>query len=145
MAENILNITEQSIVSKALVLLFNQYPSLPVDHVEFNMVAEEGIGIIPMKGALILEENIIGGYKAQYPFQIIYSSKPSTSNKRIERQNVVDLIAEWAENPEQYPPLDGNREIEEIERTSTANMIYRDDAGIEKYQITMNLTYRKDV
>lgn len=142
---NILDIAEQSVISKALVLLFNKYPDLPVDHVEFNYVGDDGVGILPMKGSYYIEEFISGSFKAQYPFQIIYSSKPSTSNKRIDRQNIVDLMAEWAENPAIYPLLNGSRTIEEIKRTSTANMIYRDDTGNEKYQITMNLVYRKDV
>lgn len=143
----VLDITEQSIISKMLILIFNECPYLPegITRVEFNNVTEGGIGLIAMQGANKTSEYIDGSYEGQYPFQLVYDSRPSTSSKRIERQNVIDLMGEWAELLEEYPPLDGNRAIYDIRRTSSSNLLYRDEAGNEKYQITMNLLYRKEV
>ena len=141
---------EQQHIENALIGLVYEYPNLKglmIDEVEFNKVIENTptLSLFTLPGVIKKEEYITGAYIGQYPFQLIYATKPTNTEGRIDRQTKLEILAEWLEGGTSYPGLTGNRAIQKIERTSCVSLAERLENGLELYQIAMNLEYGREV
>lgn len=143
-----LSISEQSIISKAVLLLINQFPEMP-KHVKagYQYISDsEPIGVFSMQGAVKLTEYLCmpdeESFDAQFPFFIRYRCKPTNTIQRISKQDFLDRMGEWVEQ-QTYPALTDNRKITEIKRTSTTFLYARYEDGSEEYQCNFNLLYEK--
>lgn len=143
-----LSIAEQSIISKAVVLLVNSYSGLPVGVTSsYQYISDdEPLGIFSMQGAVKLEEYLCmpdeESFDGQFPFYILFRCKPTSTVQRINKQNMLDMLGDWIEQQE-YPALTGNRRITEIKRTTTSFLSARYENGMEEYQCNFNLIYEK--
>lgn len=104
-----------------------------------------GIALFEIQGAIKSKEYIDGSYIGQYPFALVYRTKPTNTNQRIVKQNTIDSIGEWLEHLD-YSKLANakDRSIISINRTNTSSLIYCDESGNEDYQGLFNLKYFKE-
>jgi hypothetical protein len=142
-----LSTAEQKCIGQAILELFNKYPELPVESIDFNKIIEDEstLSIYPLSEAVVLERYISGNYVGQYPFQVIYACRPVTTGERLDKQLLLESLSEWLEEGTAYPKLTDGRTIQEVYRTSSVTLMDRTESGLELYQITMNLKYRKVV
>lgn len=142
-----LSVTEQSTISEAILRLIGEYEDFPSEistkDIFWNFLKPNRcIGIFSMPGAVYLRRYVSGSFRAQFPFSMRYTTKPTNNKGRIEKQAVLDELGEWLESVT-YPALSDNRTIDKIERTSSSQLIGVDADGNELYQINMVLTYSK--
>lgn len=146
--ENPLDIAEQDILSKALLLMINQFPDMPENvAASYQYIDDDNsLGVFSMKGAVKLTEYLCmpdeEKFDGQFPFFILFRCKPSNTMQRINKQDFLDKLGEWLEKQE-YPPLSGGRTITEIARTTTTSLAGRFENGMEEYQCNFNLIYEK--
>lgn len=147
MAENekvtLTTATEQQLISKIFLDIVNNCPDIPSGlMVQYgNLEDSESMCIIPNGKAIYTKQWISGSYEAQFPASLIYRVRPADTLKRLEAQKVIDQIGEYLENMS-YPQIDGNRTIQKIERLSNSELVYRDESGIEDWQLNLNLIYK---
>ncbi len=142
-----LSVTEQSTISEALLRLIGEYEDFPSEistkDIFWNFLKpNRRIGIFSMPGAVYLRRYVSGSFRAQFPFSVRYTTKPTNNKSRIEKQSVLDELGEWLESVT-YPALSDNRTIDKIERTASSQLIGVDADGNELYQCNMVLTYSK--
>jgi len=142
-----LSVTEQSTISEALLRLIGEYEDFPSEistkDIFWNFLKpNRSIGIFSMPGAVYLRRYVSGSFRAQFPFSVRYTTKPTNNKSRIEKQSVLDELGEWLESVT-YPALSDNRTIDKIERTASSQLIGVDADGNELYQCNMVLTYSK--
>lgn len=140
-----LSIAEQTTISEAIMRLINSWSGLPTGITpQWQMVdGTESMGVIPLQGAVYIKKDILGGFTAQYPFEVLYDTSPKNNKQRLAKQKVLDDLGEWLEAAE-YPELTDNRTIISIERTTTSFLAGRKESGEELYQCNMMLKYRKE-
>lgn len=134
--------TEQQLISKVFLDIINSCKNVPNSiMVQYgNLDDGESMCLIPNGKAIYTKQWISGSYEAQFPASLIYRVRPSDTTKRLEAQSTVDKIGEEIESMS-YPQIDGNRTIQKIERLSNSEPIYRDESGIEDWQLSLNLVY----
>jgi|GEM_PF-1697553 len=143
-----LSIAEQNLISKAILLLINQYPELPSGvKASWQYVDDKNpLAVFSQQGAVKLVEYLCmpgeDVFDGQFPFFILYRCKPTSVAQRMSKQNILDGLGEWIEHQE-YPALTGGRTITAIERTTTSSLVGRLEDGSEEYQCNFNLTYEK--
>ena len=143
-----LSIAEQSIISKAVLLLVDSYSGLPKGvTAEYQYISDEKpLGVFSMQGAIKLAEYLCmpeeESFDGQFPFYILFRCKPTNTTQRINKQNILDLLGDWIEK-QTFPSLDGGRTITEIKRTTTSFLSARFENGMEEYQCNFNLIYEK--
>lgn len=151
----LLSAEEQDAIGKALYLLTLGCPAIPSGvNVRYGDISGNTIGIFPQKGAVITVHYIDGGFKAQFPFLLLYRSKPTTDNDRIAREETLGNIARWmsgrkitVNNMEyalsEYPQLSDGRKIIEIEQLQTAYLAGKLEDGNVDFSVNMRLDYKK--
>ena len=142
--QEMLSISEQESISETVLRMVAQFPEMPKGLVPLwqDMPKKEGIGIFTMQGAAYLSKDILGGFKAQFPFRLLYRSVETGNSEAIASQGILEKLSEWLENME-YPALTDGRKIEEITRKSPVFLAGKDEAGTV-FQCNMNLIYRKE-
>ena len=134
--------TEQQLISKIFLDIVNGCPDIPNLTVQYGILDDsESMCLIPNGKAIYTKQWISGSYEAQFPASLIYRVRPADTLKRLEAQKVIDQIGEYLENMS-YPRIDGNRTIQKIERLSNSELVYRDESGIEDWQLNLNLIYK---
>lgn len=130
-------------VARALLSWLNGFPDKPVKKIAFEHLESEDFGmtVLSMQAAYKTKTYLRGRYQAQYPFQILYRAQPSSDNKRLEMDEILNQIGAWAETNPDKPELEGNAKVLKITRDSSASMINRYEGGAEDHSITMNLIY----
>ena len=87
---------------------------------------------------------IMGGYEAEYSFQIIYRVKPGDSmNARLEALEALNQMGDWCS--ENYPDLGEEIRVLKVTPTSSAELYAPYENGDEDYFIEMTLTYEVGV
>lgn len=147
MAENekisVVSTTEQQLIAKIFLDIINDCPNIPNGlTIQYsNLDDKESMCLVPSAKAIYTKQWINGSYEAQFPAYLVYRVRPSDTLKRLEAQKNVDMIGEYLENMD-YPSIDGNRKIVKIERLSNSELAYRDESGIEDWQLSLNLIYK---
>ena len=143
-----LELEEQKMVSKAVLLLINQYPELKTfigtKLASFNALDKtNGIGIFTTSGAVYLIKDIIGGYTAQFPFEIAVKKPTNSDRERMELSNFLESLAKYVSENKAAIKLDGGRIVESIEQTTLVNFVGRDGSS-DIYRTTLQLKYKKE-
>lgn len=130
-------------VARALLSWLNEFPDKPVRRITFEHLESEtfGITVLSIQSAHKIKTYLRGGYKAQYPFMILYRSQPSVDDARLKMDEFLNRIGAWAESNPEKPKLEGRAKVVEITRTSSASMTERYEGGTEDHTIEMNLIY----
>lgn len=151
----LLNVDEQDAIEKALFLLIQECPAIPSGvSVKYGDIANNTIGVFAQQGAVITKRYISGTFCAQFPFDILYRSKPTTDNDRIAREETLGNIAKWLSGKEivvngvryvlnAYPQLSEGRKITGIEQLQTVFLAGKLSDGNVDYRVKLRLDYKK--
>lgn len=143
-----LELEEQKMVGKAVLLLINQYPELKSfigeDVASFNALDKiKGIAIFTSSGAVYLKKDIMGGYTAQFPFEIAVKKPTNSDKERMELSDFLEKIAKYVTENKAAIKLDDGRNIDSIEQTTLVNFVGRDGSS-DIYRTTLQLKYKKE-
>ena len=141
-----LTIKDSESAQNAILSLIQKYPNFPVGFkadnktVKWNGINDTtSIGIFPLQGAVYLKKYVSGSYSAQFPFQIVFRSSPTTNKASIDAQNVVDSLGKWLESAG-VEFKDAHMSLEGISRTSVAFPASQNEKQLG-YGINMQLKY----
>lgn len=134
---------EQQLIGRVLLDIINDCSNVPSNlTVQYgNLEDSESIGLIPNGKSIYTKRWITGSYEAQFQAVLVYRVRPTDTIQRLQAQNIVESIGKYLETME-YPSIDGNRKIIKIERLTTSELAYRDESGIEDWQLPLVLNYK---
>lgn len=137
---------EEYQVSRKLLVWLNTYPEKPVDLIRFEFLPADttAMAMSTIQAAYILKKYIIGGYKAEYQFKLIYRIKPGNSNdKRLKADELLDALGDWTIG--QRPDIGEGKTVVSVEPTTRSSLFAVYENGDEDHQILMKLTYEVNV
>ena len=137
---------EEYQVSRKLLVWLNTYPEKPVDLIRFEFLPADttAMAMSTIQAAYILQKYIIGGYKAEYQFKLIYRIKPGNSNdKRLKADELLDALGDWTIG--QRPDIGEGKTVVSVEPTTRSSLFAVYENGDEDHQILMKLTYEVNV
>lgn len=131
--------TEQ--ISRKVLVWLNKYPENPVK-IEFESLESDrlSIALSTIQGAYKIAQYIVGGYKAQYQFKVIYRGQPSSSGDKLSIDEFLNALADWATSRSNRPDLGGPRCVR-VQCDSQSSLFAAYDDGSEDHQILMTLIY----
>lgn len=148
------------VISKALMVLVNQYPGLSSgDSIAFTTLpADGGKALQPITSAIIeTERTTITGHVSQvclYPFQIWYRTPAGlTDAAKISAKEWLDNLGRWLEGHKvvvdgeehqlkELPPLTGDRKFLSIERSTPAYPNDPNDNQTQDWTIQISARYQ---
>ena len=137
---------EEYQVSRKLLVWLNTYPEKPVDLIRFEFLPADrtAMAMSTIQAAYILKKYILGGYKAEYQFKLIYRIKPGNSNdKRLKADELLDALGDWTIG--QRPDIGEGKTVVSVEPTTRSSLFAVYENGDEDHQILMKLTYEVNV
>ena len=137
---------EEYQVSRKLLVWLNTYPEKPVDLIRFEFLPADttAMAMSTIQAAYILKKYILGGYKAEYQFKLIYRIKPGNSNdKRLKADELLDALGDWTIG--QRPDIGEGKKAVSVEPTTRSSLFAVYENGDEDHQILMKLTYEVNV
>ena len=137
---------EEYQVSRKLLVWLNTYPDKPVDLIRFEFLPADttAMAMSTIQAAYILQKYILGGYKAEYQFKLIYRIKPGNSNdKRLKADELLDALGDWTIG--QRPDIGEGKTVVSVEPTTRSSLFAVYENGDEDHQILMKLTYEVNV
>ena len=137
---------EEYQVSRKLLVWLNTYPEKPVDLIRFEFLPADttAMAMSTIQAAYILKKYILGGYKAEYQFKLIYRIKPGNSNdKRLKADELLDALGDWTIG--QRPDIGEGKTVVSVEPTTRSSLFAVYENGDEDHQIIMKLTYEVNV
>ena len=137
---------EEYQVSRKLLVWLNTYPEKPVDLIRFEFLPADttAMAMSTIQAAYILQKYILGGYKAEYQFKLIYRIKPGNSNdKRLKADELLDALGDWTIG--QRPDIGEGKTVVSVEPTTRSSLFAVYENGDEDHQILMKLTYEANV
>ena len=137
---------EEYQVSRKLLVWLNTYPEKPVDLIRFEFLPADttAMAMSTIQAAYILQKYILGGYKAEYQFKLIYRIKPGNSNdKRLKADELLDALGDWTIG--QRPDIGEGKTVVSVEPTTRSSLFSVYENGDEDHQILMKLTYEVNV
>ena len=127
---------------RALKTWINTCPALPeglTATYEDLPANEVGICVATMQAPAYLSRYIMGGYKAEYRFRVIYRVQPTDDGDMLDAVETLDAIGGWCETAAP-PDLDGAVN-EHVERTSDTTILAAYEDGSNDYSIDLTLTW----
>ena len=137
---------EEYQVSRKLLVWLHTYPEKPVDLIRFEFLPADttAMAMSTIQAAYILKKYILGGYKAEYQFKLIYRIKPGNSNdKRLKADELLDALGDWTIG--QRPDIGEGKTVVSVEPTTRSSLFAVYENGDEDHQILMKLTYEVNV
>lgn len=151
----LLSTEEQEIIGKAIYLLMVDCPAIPSGiNKSYGDINANTIAMFAEQGAIVRERYVNGAFIAQFPFTLLYRSKPDTDKERIAREETLSNIAKWlcgkkitVEKTEyqllQYPMLTDGRKITGIEQRQTVYPAGKLEDGSVDYRVSLTVEYKK--
>lgn len=151
----LLSIAEQEIIGKAVFEMLKECPIIPSSVViQYGSINNNSIAVFAVSGAIVSKRFVDGGFIGTFPFVIRYRSKPTNNEDRIQRENLMNKIANWLSGKEtsynnvnyqisEYPTMTEGRTIKEIEQQQNAFIVDKQDDGTVDVQVSMRLKYKK--
>ena len=133
---------EEYQVSRKLLVWLNTYPEKPVDLIRFEFLPADttAMAMSTIQAAYILKKYILGGYKAEYQFKLIYRIKPGNSNdKRLKADELLDALGDWTIG--QRPDIGEGKTVVSVEPTTRSSLFAVYENGDEDHQILMKMNY----
>lgn len=135
---------ESEQIARAVRAWLNMYPDKPMRMVDVEFLGEtSGLALTTVQAAYKTRRFILGGYQAQYQFAILYQTIPTTTNERLEADEVLNNYAAWIEATR--PELPQNCRFLRCNRNTNAALLGRDANGSEVHQILFTLNYEVNV
>lgn len=133
---------ETETVQRKLRDWLNTYPDLPTSISFENLPADDvGLCVSTIQSAHKLKQYIVGGYLAQYQFNLIYRLQPSTDDEQLAAVELLNQIGAWAEQTEPKPVISDAATVLSVSQETNAALqaVYED--GTKDYQISMNMKW----
>jgi hypothetical protein len=133
--------TEYSIIGAAL---FNKLTMYSRDLLfDYQSLDDDGhVGLMTTPGGKYLSRDIIGGYTAQLPIQIMYRTKAQTNKELLSAEALITDIAAYLET-KPYPDLDGGRVITQILIDGIPYRAQADNSASVVFALTGFVKYEK--
>lgn len=134
---------EKRRITRQVIAWLNTFPGLPVKQVSYGGLApnKPGIALLSPQGAVIRKRYITGGYKAEYPFSLIYRiTRPGDSlDKRLQADELLDSLGGWAAS--HRPEIGQGIQAKRVEVSAWATLanVYADKD--EDHEINLKLIY----
>lgn len=138
---------EEDQISRNVLQWLRKYPEFPsgVKTIKFEELEDDRVSIAlsTIPGTYITATDITGGYEAEYQFKLVYRAQPTSDGERLEMDEILDAIGDWAvANGDKEPPdLGMGREAVKFETSTRSSLFARYENGDEDHQIIMKLTY----
>ena len=129
-------------VHRSLRDWLNTCPELPAGaEVTFEDLPENtwGICFSTDQAPIYLARYILGGYKAQYQFRLIYRVLPSGDGDILDAVETLTKISAWCASAE--PPEIENACSVKLERTSDAAILAAYEDGSNDYGTSLTMTW----
>ena len=130
-------------VQRAVKTWLNTCTELPdsAGEVTFeNLPANDsGIAFTTVQAPAYAAKYILGGYRGEYRFRVIYRVLPSDDSDMLDAVEVLTAIGGWCETATP-PALNGAVNVH-VSRTSDAAIIAAYDDGSNDYSIDLTLTW----
>lgn len=138
---------EEDQVSRNLLAWLNTWAAddpdlpLPIELIDYEFMAAGAVGMAMslIQSTYIVEQFIHGPYIAEYQFKIICRAKPTSPDKRLNADELLDRLGDWASG--QKPYIGKGLEVQELEQTTRSALFARMEDGWEDHQIFMRMTY----
>lgn len=143
---------EENRISRNVLIWLNTFPDTPdavlagnpSTPINFEFLANNtpGMALSTIQAPYIVERYIVGGYKAEYQFKVIYRIVPGTASspdKRLKADELLDRLGDWAGRS--VPDLGPGVRALRVETTARASLLGRYKDGDEDHQILMKMTY----
>jgi len=142
---------EEDQVTRNMVAWANTFPDLPDDLAGLLAVNYEHLvadapcmAFSTIQSTYILQRYILGGYKAELQFKIIYRIKPGNNpDARLEADELLDRFGDWART--QRPDIGENMRVTKLEATTRSAVFAMYENGDEDHQILMQMQYEVNV
>lgn len=139
---------EESDISKKMLKWLNTWPAqnpdvpLSIDLIDYEFMdaKDECMAMSLIQSTYIIERFISGSYIADYQFKIVYRSKPRSPDARLNADDLLNQLGEWATG--QKPDIGSGLEVQELEQTTRSSLFARMEDGWEDHQIFMRMTYK---
>ena len=130
---------EQARISRAVIAWLNEYPDKPM-RVDFEFLGKtKGLTISTVQSAFKRRQYINGGYQAQYQFQIVIRLVAANNDERLDADELLNEMGEWAEL--NVPEVPDGIDRWKVQRDTGAALVARYDNGAEDHAISMTLIY----
>lgn len=133
---------EHELIARTMLAWLNTCPYKPVIRIDYENLANDDLGmcVSSIQGTFITKRYICGGYEAQYQFKLIYRNLPTSNDERLEADEILDRIGDWAEKSEK-PDIGEGRRVVNVRRNSASSLFGKYEDGTQDNQILMTLTY----
>lgn len=134
-------------VGREVLSWVNGYPDVPdgVDWIRYEYLPTDSpaMALSVIQGTNIVARYILGGYRAEYRFKLVYRLKPGTSvDKRLQADELLNGIGAWAED---NPPEITGSTVRSVEVTAASALFAMYENGDEDHQILMKITYEVNI
>jgi len=135
---------EEEQIRTKMFLYFSECPHIPAGiSLKYGDLVEDSIGFFSRQGSgAYLKKYVDGTFEAQYPFFLRYRAKPTSNNSRLKAEEILTQVAGWMCARKNYPALEDNRAVEDID-AGNVYIVGKDDDGSVDYQVNMTLNYMK--
>jgi len=135
---------EEEKISRNVLKWLNTFPDLPeeVDTIKYEALKDDTVcmALSTIQGTYIIARYILGGYRAEYQFKIIYRIKPGNSmDKRLKADELLDRFGDWARRGK--PDLGTGLRVIRVEPTTRSSLFAQYENGDEDHQILLKLEY----
>lgn len=139
---------EEDGISKKMLTWLNTWPAqnpdvpLSIDLIDYEFMdaKDECMAMSLIQSTYIIERFISGSYIADYQFKIVYRSKPRSPDARLNADDLLNQLGDWAAG--QKPDIGAGLEVQELEQTTRSSLFARMEDGWEDHQIFMRMTYK---
>jgi hypothetical protein len=148
-----------TILTKAVLVLLNQFPGLNGRRVSFEeLQADSGIAFSANNGALVMTERIsITDHvrqTCQYPFYVVYRSNSTRTFQALAAQAFLDALGKWlcgepviidgeTVRRTSFPALDGNRTMTKITRSNSYGLTPAAN-GVQDWLLPVTVQYTNE-
>lgn len=143
---------EEDKISRNVLIWLNTFPDIPdavlsgnpMTPINFEFLTDNRpcMALSTIQAPYIVERYIVGGYKAEYQFKVIYRIIPgatSSPDKRLKADELLDRLGDWASHGE--PDLGPGIRALKVEATTRASLFAMYENGDEDHQILLKMTY----
>lgn len=143
---------EEDKISRNVLIWLNKFPDIPdavlagnpLTPINFEFLTDNKpcMALSTIQAPYIVERYIIGGYKAEYQFKVIYRIIPGNTtgpDKRLKADELLDHLGDWASCGK--PELGAGTRALRVEPTTRASLFAMYENGDEDHQILMKMTY----
>lgn len=145
-------VEEEDKISRNILIWLNGFPDIPdavlagnpITPINFEFLEDNKpcMALSTIQAPYIVERYIVGGYKAEYQFKVIYRIIPGNTtspDKRLKADELLDRLGDWASRSK--PDLGTGINALKVEATTRASLFAMYENGDEDHQILMKLTY----